>query len=281
MEKMSQGDKFTFETTAGVSFSYTLPDPCDTVSMFMFGMHKSASTLMHTMMRDVFAHLDISVVDIDTALFNQGLLPVHITDSMSSLFHGRGYAYLGFRNFWLQESYIDLALTKNILLIRDPRDAIVSHYFSTKYSHTIPDKGPVGDTMSKVRSNLEFVPVDEYAMQDNIVGHFLNGYKNYQRNLPAISTRVYRYEDVIFYKREWLEDMLVFLDIQLDKNTVHEIVKRYDIRPDKERPDQHVRQVSPGNYLTHLQPDTVDFLNSVFADVLHRYGYDSVRHVEL
>jgi hypothetical protein len=106
-------------------------------------------------------------------------------------------------------------------------------------------------------------------------------FQDYLTNLPIETTRVYRYEDVIFKKMEWLEDMLLYLDIEVSISNITEIANRYDIRPDIENPHKHIRQIVPGNYKTHLTPATINELNRIFKPIMNFFQYDSVMSMTL
>jgi hypothetical protein len=91
-------------------------------------------------------------------------------------------------------------------------------------------------------------------------------------NLPA--HRLYRYEDVIFDKLTWTQDMLDYLKFDVPARLVEAVVARNDIVPDDEAPLEHIRHVTPGDHRHKLQPQTIAALNEVFGGVLERFGYD-------
>ena len=70
--------------------------------------------------------------------FNLGIRAPQAPASTSRIFLDRGYCYGGFR--FLPESFEIpiLGQVKSLLLVRDPRDMLVSHYFSTRSSHPAP-----------------------------------------------------------------------------------------------------------------------------------------------
>jgi hypothetical protein len=272
---------FNFITKQKKTVSIEIPHPGDFNSCYIFGMLKSGSTLLNTIIKDVCRQANIPYVAPAEQLFLQGAAAPLINENMSEIFLERGLIYLGFRNYWLGKLDSRISDKKCILLIRDPRDAIVSHYFSSKYSHSIPKMGVVKDSMEKLREELSDVTVLEYALKKNIVNFFIVAHKQYFEYLPQNTTRIYRYEDVIFYKREWVADMLDFLDIKLPKLKINEIADKYDQFPDIEKPEKFVRQVFPGNYKKHLSFEVINELNKKFSHILKRYGYDTVQSVEL
>ena len=46
--------------------------------------------------------------------------------------------------------------------------------------------------------------------------------------------------------------------------------------PDTEDPKKHIRQVTPGNYKSHLAQTTIDKLDEIFDPVMRFFHYDSV-----
>ena len=44
--------------------------------------------------------------------------------------------------------------------------------------------------------------------------------------------------------------------------------------PPVERPDEHVRQVRPGNHRQHLGRKTIELLNDRLSDILTRFRYN-------
>ncbi len=277
------GEKYKrYNITAkdGKKITFKIPPPSDIESFFVFSLHKSGSTLINNIFVDVCKHIKLSYIDIEGSLFRKGYMPGHINGNISSLFFERGFAYLGFRSFWI-ENIFDVTRNKCILLIRDPRDSLVSHYFSYLYSHGIPATGPISKIMSETRAKLIAADINEYVLRPALINIFKNGFTKYETFLSGKTTRVYRYEDVVYNKNEWLIDMVKYVGIELPLELLERIVKKHDIHPLIEDPSKHIRQVSPGNFRKHLAPETIGELNSVFAEILRQYGYDRVRSTNL
>lgn len=263
-------NQFEIETTSGRSFTFSFPEPAKCPSFFVFSLPKAGSTLLNNIMGEVCYNLNIPVINLPTKIFNIGIVPNELTNDVNRVWRESGYAYLGFRNFWPTLGF-DFTKTKNILLVRDPRDILVSLYFSLKYSHKIPDDHP----MLKHRKLYSKIGIDEAVLKEAL--KFKNQFHIYLKNLGSTSTtRVYRYEDVVFRKREWLVDILDFLGLKLDCRKIQAIADKYDVRPDKEDPQKHIRQVTPGNYKAHLSQKTIDRLDEIFWDEMDIFNYHSV-----
>ena len=265
--------KFVFKTTGGKEFTFSVPESANLDSFFVFSIYKAGSTLLMMIMADVCKALRIPVIDLPAQVFNLGLAPKDLAKDINCLWRERGFAYTGFRSFFPSMEF-DFSKTKNILLIRDPRDMLVSLYFSVKYSHSIPKLKEADHPMTRERAALQEIGIDQSVL--NKAHAYRNYFQDYMKHLPAATTRVYRYEDIIFKKKEWIEDMLGFLGLELGLQKIKTIAEKYDVRPDTEDPKKHIRQVTPGNYKSHLSQTTIDKLDKLFRPVMRLFYYDSV-----
>jgi hypothetical protein len=84
---------------------------------------------------------------------------------------------------------------------------------------------------------------------------------------------VYRYEDVIFRKREWIEDMCRWFDWSVPERRIATALERFDIVPEKADPTRHVRQVKPGNYVDALSPESIRMVNGRLGAYMRIFGY--------
>ena len=252
-------------------------------SFFAFGVHKSGSTLLHNLLRSACQAAGIPSIDIPTSYFNSSVLVDVKENAIASLpfLYPEGYAYLGARTYWCKDIGFDLSKNKKVLLVRDPRDAVISYFFSDTYSHPIPEGN---EKWEKQRHFLQKLsdPNDAGDYINQKIGWLNKVYNDYEKLLGAERMRVYRYEDVIFYKREWLTDLCDYFSIPLDLNTIYRIADQHDMLPEKEEKSSHVRQVVPGNYKKHFSKEVIGQLNKKFSRVLSRFGYDKVHsyHVE-
>jgi Sulfotransferase domain len=261
-------EKRILKTPAGET-TINVPSPGDFRSFYVFAMHKSGSTLLNKMLDTAFMRAGVPQIAIPELTFAAGLPDDPILNPEDFLFDN-GYCYRGFRIFPSYLRYFDITKNKKILLVRDPRDMIVSYYFSMSQSHMIPDSGPLRDELMSKRDTIKKVSVDDFCLK-----HFdilQKEFKSY-RTVFGSQLRVYRYEDVIFNKLNWLKDMLWYLGFALSSDDRKRIAEENDIRPTIERPHEHIRQVTPGNYRKHLSKTTIKRLNFEFRDMLDQFDY--------
>ncbi len=228
--------------------------------------------MLYALLRELCPHAGLTYFGLDEALFAQDSFSRPL--DVGSVFVDRGYCYGGFRCFPLYPVPI-LDSAKTIWLVRDPRDMLVSHYFSLAQSHVMPSGEP--GAMERFRAERErartMSPDDwvseNYAWQLlSLEGYFAQGFT--RRSNVAI----YRYEDVIFRKKEWLSDIVAWYGWDVPAGVIGDIAARHDIVPDAERPAEHVRQVRPGNYRAHLTEDTLSRVEPIFRHYMQALGYE-------
>jgi hypothetical protein len=262
-------ERHILKTPAGET-TINVPSPGDFRSFYIFAMHKSGSTLLNKMLDTAFMRLGVPQIAIPDVTFAAGLPDDPILNPEEFIFDS-GYCYRSFRIFPSYLRNFDITTNKKILLVRDPRDMIVSYYFSMSQSHVIPDSGPLRDELMSLRSTMKEVGIDDFCLQN--ADEFRKEFRSY-RGIFGSELRVYRYEDVIFSKLDWLNDMLWYLGFVLSSDDRQRIVEENDFRPATERPQEHIRQVTPGNYRKHLNGTTIKRLNSEFREILDQFDYD-------
>ncbi len=254
---------------------YTLPKTGreDLPSVLAFAMPKSGSVLLDRLLRDLTASMKMPYISIMEEFFKLGIPDNLFPDETSVIFKPNGYCYGGFR--YLPKSFEIPIIpdVKKILLIRDPRDMLVSHYFSMLKSH--PERGKKlqsSDTRMKSRDLALETPIDDYVLR--MKKRFKIFLDHYQHLCETDDVKVYRYEDIIYEKAAWVDDICRYFDWTIEPSVQEKIAKRHDVIPKAEDDSQHVRQVHPGNYAKKLKPDTIEELSDYFADCMTFYGYD-------
>ncbi len=251
------------------------PGAADVPSSLAFSLYKSGSTLLQLILNALAPKAGVSMVPLESMLWDRGVSPEQTPPEVARVFRPRSCCYGVFRSFpWRYEIPI-LADSPCILLVRDPRDALVSHYFSVANSHPEPKDAPeeIRRGMLAERDRVGASPIDEHVLAN--AEFFNHWHEGYARGLPpAPRTRVFRYEDVVFEKRAWVDELCETLGWDVPPKARRRIADAFDLRPKKERPDEHIRRVTPGDHREKLRPDTIEALNQRLAPVLDRYGYE-------
>ncbi len=254
-------------TSDGHTYWVKLPEPLEGInSAYLFSYHKSGSTLMDNMVQEYCRQLSVPTFSLFNAVFDSGINTNQVTNDALVCFSRTGRSYTGFRYY----PRFDLVLTgaQCILLVRDPRDMLVSLYYSVAKSHVVPRKN-VG--LLESRQKTASMSVDDFVLRRARL--YLDNFHKYQQKLPVDTLTTYRYEDVIYAKQAWLTDIVEKLSLPCDKATVKNVAKQFDIFPKAENQGKHIRQVHPGNYKTKLRPQTIESINEKLNEFLQRYDY--------
>jgi Sulfotransferase domain len=255
---------------------FTLPPTRSpgTPSVYAFSLPKAGSVLLDSIMRALSAKVDLTYVSIMGEFFELGLAEKNIPSSTSKIFCDTGYCFGGFRAYPKTFKIPNLAASRSILLLRDPRDMLVSHYFSMRSSHADPGKALTTSQKSLPRRDrARAMSVDDYAL--DLASYYVRQLNRYIDLVEAHRDMfaVFRYEDVIFNKRAWVADICNAFGWDVLERARNRIADKNDIVPRAENEAKHIRQVAPGDGMRKLKPETVDKLNQLFEKQLQYFGY--------
>ena len=221
---------------------------------------------MDNMVQRYCRKVGIPTFSLFNSAFDSGVLTNEIMDDALVCFSKSGRIYTGFRHY--PQFDLDLSGVPCVLLVRDPRDMLVSMYYSVAKSHVMPGKNP---KFLKRRKKAASMSIDEFVLKK--AGEYLSSYRKYQQKLPADTLTTYRYEDVIYEKEAWLTDLVDKLSLRQDRALVHKIAQQFDVFPEQEDQDKHIRQVHPGNYKNKLREQTIEVISEQLEDFLQHYNY--------
>jgi hypothetical protein len=174
-----------------------------------------------------------------------------------------------------------ISQARPIIHVRDPRDCVVSNYYSMRYSHGVPP-GYEGERLLALRESLEHVTIDGYV--ENLVIEGRCGDENFCRTfviLDAIRrTRpdaiLSRYEDMVSEFPDWLVGIVEQFGIEIDYEMVIDLIARTDFLVNlrvEEDHRNHKRQITPGDFRRKLTPRSQALLTEHFAEALDAFGY--------
>ena len=241
--------------------------------IFLFGVRKSGSSIMNSMVHAVGDFNNAHYVDVAGRLFEQGqAVRVWQNDPKLGVLLRPGNVYGGFRDAPVGIKNHPLVRSgKKILLVRDPRDALTSEYFSNAYSHSIPKGGDMREQMQSLRDTALQSSIRDYVMK--LAPQLKQTLRLYFDFIDLPDMRFYRYEDAIMDKRWFLKDVSEHFGWNLDDGLLGHIMKWADVIPKSEVPTEFVRRVVPGDHRDKLDPDTIRLLDATFSEELKRFGY--------
>ena len=263
----------TFTSKAGREFKLDLPDTGDAQHVFVLSAAKCGSSLLTLLLMDYLRAENIPFYNPFDRVFQQGVLFKDLPDEVYTEINARPGIYLGFRALYNLGKSPRFQTARKVALVRDPRDALVSHYFSVQKSHSLPADGPAREAMLKAREAAGGAEINNFIQNERVGDFIVKALRGISRLNPA-DTVFYRYEDVIFKKGPWLRHMLGQMGVaDINVEFAQSVADKHDIVPDDEDPSRHVRQVTPGNFRRHLSEETIRQIESEYMDVFIRFGY--------
>ena len=260
-------------------------DCLDPRGIIVFTLHKSASMFIH---------------QICAYLCRQAKIPYHSPNNRGN--HLDAHTLLTDKDFWYSlhgcfapvRFYVDipnLDTYRVILHLRDPRDVLVSMYFSycfihvgevaanTGYRKKVADKG-IDWFVLEMAINDSMKLQGDYGTGNQVsslTGGILRRYSDYiEHLLGRDNVTLVCYEEMVTSFRSWLEKFLASFPINNREVVLESIASRsgefFPSRPTDVM--EHMRHIKPGDHRDKLKPSTIDKLNYYFSDVLDALGYD-------
>ena len=157
-----------------------------------------------------------------------------------------------------------------IFFIRDPRDILVSSYYSFGYTHGFGPVRQIEAQQRQAQGLIQRKTIDAYALE--AADATLNYFRTIDRLAQACNRGiVLKYEDMIYNWEKFSSGLTRYLD--LDPIVLHQIYERS--RPlEREDLTSHRRAGRPGAYRNKLLPATVEALKVIFAPVLRHFHYE-------
>jgi hypothetical protein len=243
-------------------------------SVYFYTLHKCASALFSDY---VLKHVrGLRLVDYADQ-FYKGLLVENVT------FEERGFVYGPIRlstgppsteysRLVEPVSSTDFVRDKlAIFVIRDPRDILVSAYYSFGYSHGFSEEKEIQEQQQRVREAIQSKTIDDYVLE--IAPWMLTHFQTVDRLAQACERGiVLKYEDMVNNWDKFSSELTRYLD--LGRKTLRRGYKQSRPRK-KEDLTSHRRFGKTGAYKEKLLPSTVNGLNLIFAPVLTRFQYET------
>ncbi|MCG8320341.1 MAG: sulfotransferase domain-containing protein [Cytophagales bacterium] len=200
-------------------------------------------------------------------------LSIKEMEQYKHIFKPRGYLYSVFGG--MIEGIDNLEKYNVVLSVRDPRDILVSNYYSTALSHPVPpEKSDKREEFLEVREWARSISIDEYVLSESDKVHAV--FDRYRNNLIAKydNVGIVRYEDMVSGYRRWLAGLANKSGLKISDRLSEELLTEYEQnRVRKENKFAHVRKGVAGDYREKLREDTIEQLNDQFDGILGFFGY--------
>lgn len=244
----------------------------DPESVYFYSVHKAGTALFTHVLRQAN---ELTHVDYETMLFDDKL-------STELVFEKYGHLYGVFRivNEKHNQLYIkitrhiakpDFVKDKNIVyLVRDPRDLIISFYYSFGFSHVSSANAQMESELQQTRNRLRSLSLDEFALKHApVVKEKLEIL--YWLSKESRHSIILRYEDLLEDFSGFMRNFSKYISIPPERQRELFLASR---PRDSEDLKAHKRSGRSKQYIEKLKPETVHELNRVLRPVLEKFGYE-------
>ncbi len=157
-----------------------------------------------------------------------------------------------------------------IFFVRDPRDILVSSYYSFGYTHAFSPVEQIRLLQEANRSKIQAESLDEFVLRS--ASKVRENFETLSE-LDSVCERsiVLKYEDMIDNFEYFIAQLSKYIIIS--QCVVRTIFERS--RPkEKEDISSHRRSGQPGGFRSKLKRETIDSVNAELEDVLVRFQYE-------
>lgn len=159
---------------------------------------------------------------------------------------------------------------------RDPRDIVVSSYFSLKSSHS-----PMGDVLEQ-RKILQELPFKEGML--HVIGHLkeqglFSALRSWVVAPPQEEIRIFRYEDLVGERQfDEVTELMRHCGIAVPEAELEALLDRHSFsRKKKDGGDSgtlsHYRKGKAGDWRNHFDDDIYEAFAAATGDLVERCGY--------
>lgn len=247
-------------------------------SVIFFTAQKCASTFLAQLIRVLNRrYFHLTHIDIDA----YALLVSSVPDVRSYLdavakrghkvFHPRGYVYGPVRRYVEVD---DLDRYRVCLVLRDPRDVLVSLYYSLAYSHPLPWNPRRRRQFLESRERIGRQSIDAFALDRLDWIH--ERYDAYCRELVGKhGVKPLRYEDMWTDFGRWLKALGAQLGLSISVDSLVALDPRRSFPANGgDAVNRHRRHGSPGDFRDKLSAKTVRAINTKLGPIIETLGYE-------
>ncbi len=243
-------------------------------SVYFYTLHKCASSLFSSY---VLANAD-GLVQAD---YSQDIVDGKIKPGAVLTFQDRGFVYGPIRVSTDNEAIDSQMFVKPttehdfirdkiaIFLIRDPRDILVSCFYSFGFSHALSPVEEIRCSQERQREHTRQFTLEEYVSK---YAFTQNVYFNKICDLANVCEQsvILKYEDMVDDFEKFVAQLCKY--IPLRNSVVQELYKRSRPRAEEDI-YAHQRSGRVGGFRDKLSPATVEALNQELQGILTRFNY--------
>ena len=254
-------------------------------NVIAYTTHKAGSMVLHRVLKDIS---ELNRIRYYSPNESKTALPFDRIFAGSD-FIAKKRGCFGPIRFFVPTKALDDA---NIVLhLRDPRDVLVSMFYSYCYMHAGEIEAHTGYRKKVAEAGIDKFVLDmvgagfddyrgDYGIGSRYKEYVGNVRDRYERYLVELCDRpntiVLSYEEMVLAFPSWLGKLLVAFSLTNPDETFAVVEARHAnsvSAGEEEDIWAHKRKVTPGDHREKLQAGTIRRLDEIFAPILHRLGY--------
>jgi len=252
-------------------------------SVIFFSQHKSASTFVAQIMQNIEkANVGLKHVNYPNLISDVGcyLNFGHRFNSENDwfyensniLFQKTGFIYGPHRApffIWGLEHF------KKIIFLRDPRDSLVSRYYSFGYTHGVPKDIVGGSLFLEERNKIHNETIDSYCLRMAILWS-KPLLKNYKKILESSLEEplCIKYEDYIINPRAIINKIFDYCELSDMNKLTEKLYYKANPVQNQINPLAHQRSGQSGQYKNELKQETILEINQILRDELDFFEWN-------
>lgn len=251
-----------------------------------FTTHKAGSMVLHRVLKDV---CELNRIPYYSPNVQRSPLPFERMFAGYDFMAKKEGCFGPIRFFVPSEAFAQMRI---ILHLRDPRDVVVSMFYSYCYMHAGEIERHTGYRKAVAEAGIDRFVLDmvskrfydyrgDYGIGSRYKKHVGTVLDRYQRYLEELldrpNTTLVSYEEMVLAFPSWLQKIISAFDLPHAEETSAVVLTRHanSVAAGEEDVWAHKRKVTPGDHREKLKAGTIRQLNEIFAPTLERLGYFS------
>lgn len=240
---------------------------CEFDNIYHCTVHKTGSQWIKALFSDPTVYRRSGLLPYDPRFYKRRKLPVIPPGRAGlALFH----SYPRFKKISKPGTY------RAFFVIRDPRDIVISSYFSLRNSHA-----PMGDIL-QARKTLQEIPMKEgllYVIERHSKRNLFKQLRSWAAAPSSETFRLFRYEDLTGERQaEEVDQLMRHCGITLPATELEALLSRYSfsrMRKDRETAGKvsHYRKGKAGDWRNHFDDEVYAAFTAATGNLVELLGY--------
>ena len=246
-------------------------------SAIFYTTHKCASTFVRTL-------FNVLLEDSAYELINYAGLIYQLGDQLNlvgdyELFLQNAYSELYFSHgkvYAPQRKYLDFPgrnQFKHIFFLRDPRDVLVSAYYSFGFIHELPRNSTAKINFQEERAKIQDQGIDDFVLEQ-AKEWIIPQYQEYKQLQETAESHLYlTYDFFVGDTPNFIEKIVDYLELAPSQEKIELLTKKANPVQNQETM-KHKRSGKTGQYLEKLKPNTITELNNLLSKTLVDWQFE-------